>query len=125
DLRCGRLDDQTVMAVADWRARLAGAAAAVTLAGYNAVIDLAQCSTPVLLVPDTTGGEREQALRAAALSRRGGIAVGHVETLTPDILAAQVETLASGPRRPSLGLTLDGAKRSAQALLALAEARVP
>ncbi|MEL7347596.1 MAG: glycosyltransferase [Pseudomonadota bacterium] len=112
-------------AAADWRARLAGAAAAVTLAGYNAVIDLAQCNTPALLVPDTTGGEREQALRAAALSRRGGIAVGHVETLTPDILAAQVETLASGPRRPSLGLTLDGAKRSAQALLALAEARVP
>ncbi|MEO0822243.1 MAG: glycosyltransferase, partial [Pseudomonadota bacterium] len=106
-------------AAADYRARLAAAACSVSLAGYNTVMDLAPLTTPAVLVPDTTGGEREQAIRAAALAGHPGIAVLELEALTPAQLAETVEALA-GRARPPLPLALDGAERAAAALLALA-----
>ncbi|MEO1468925.1 MAG: glycosyltransferase [Pseudomonadota bacterium] len=103
----------------DWRARLAGARAAVTLAGYNTVTDLAACDTPAVLVADTTGGEREQAMRAAALAGRPGFDV--LDSVPdPDRLARLVDGLAAGPRRPPLPIRLDGAARAAALILDLA-----
>ncbi|MEM6971880.1 MAG: glycosyltransferase [Pseudomonadota bacterium] len=105
---------------ADWQARLAGAAAAVTLAGYNTVTDLAPLDTPVLLVPDTAGGQREQHIRAEALSALPGVESAAAAELTPARLAMIADRLAGGPRRAPLPITLDGAARSAALLLDLA-----
>ncbi|MEM9761437.1 MAG: glycosyltransferase [Pseudomonadota bacterium] len=105
---------------ADYRARLARAAVSISLAGYNTVTDLAPLDTPALLVPDETGGEQEQAIRADALSACPGITVRRLETLTDQELADLAETLAKGPRRPPLPLSLDGAARAAHRILELA-----
>jgi predicted glycosyltransferase len=101
---------------ADYRARLAGAAASVSLAGYNTVADLLRCGTPAVVVPMAEGGEREQLLRGAALARRG-LPVLAIEGLAPPALAGAVErAIAAGPRPPS-GIATDGAARSAAILL--------
>jgi predicted glycosyltransferase len=107
-------------AAADYRARLARAAVSVSLAGYNTVADLAALDTPAVLVPDETGGEREQAIRAEALRGRCGIRVRTLAELAPEALAALAEELATGGRRPPLGLDLGGAAASARLLLAAA-----
>ncbi|RMF40186.1 MAG: glycosyltransferase [Alphaproteobacteria bacterium] len=101
---------------ADYRARLAGAACSVSLAGYNTVADLLQCATPAVLVPMAEGGEREQALRGQALAG-SGFAVLQIGALTPERLAAAVEdAIAAGPRHDG-GIVLDGAAASARILL--------
>lgn len=105
---------------ADYRARLAGAAASVSLAGYNTVADLLGCATPAVIVPMAEGGEREQGIRAAALAARG-FAVREIAGLDPAGLAAAVEAaVAAGPRRPA-GIARNGAAESARLLLALAQ----
>ncbi|MEM9781734.1 MAG: glycosyltransferase [Pseudomonadota bacterium] len=104
----------------DWQRRLASAAATVTLAGYNTVTDLAPLSAPGLLIPDELGGQREQALRAAALARFQGIETAEVATLDPAGLAVKADALAAAPRRPPLPIALDGAERSADLLAAMA-----
>lgn len=107
----------------DYRALLAGAAASVSLAGYNTVMDLAACDTPALLVPSEEGGEREQSLRADRLAGLPGLAVCRAGTLDPARLAARVEALAAGPRRPPFPFALGGAARAARVLMATARER--
>ncbi|MEM9047073.1 MAG: glycosyltransferase [Pseudomonadota bacterium] len=102
----------------DYRARLAGAAASVSLAGYNTATDLLACRTPSLIVPMAEGGEQEQVLRGAALARLG-FATAKSDALTPLALAQTIDGLvAAGPRNPT-DLPLDGAKRAADRLLTL------
>ncbi|MCL5778143.1 glycosyltransferase [Limibaculum sp. FT325] len=101
---------------ADYRARLARAAVSVSLAGYNTVTDLAPLATPAILVPDETAGEREQAIRAAALAGLPGVAVRPLAGLAPGDLAALAEAMAGRPR-PPLPLALDGAARAAVLIL--------
>ncbi len=103
---------------ADYRALLAGAACSVSLAGYNTAMDLAACRTPAILVPFEEHGEREQAIRAAALARFDGVTVLSAAGLAPERLAAEVERAAGGPRRPPLPIARAGAARAAAALLA-------
>lgn len=106
---------------ADYRARLAGAAASVSLAGYNTVNDLLGCATPAVIVPMAEAGEQEQRLRGSALAGLG-FRLADIETLTARALASAVEAaIAAGPRAPA-GLPLDGARRAADWLLALARA---
>lgn len=102
---------------ADYRSLLARAAVSVSLAGYNTVTDLALTDTPALLVPFAEHGEREQAIRAAALARFPGITVLDAGQLTAEALAAAVEQAAGGQRRPPLPLRTDGAEVSAGAIL--------
>lgn len=101
---------------ADYRTLLGQAAASVSLAGYNTVVDLARCSTPALLVPFAEHGEREQSLRAQALARFG-MRVLDAATLTPQALAEAAETAAAAGSRPPLPLDTGGAERSAAAIL--------
>jgi len=108
---------------ADYRALLAGAACSVSLAGYNTVTDLAQVSTPAILVPFAEAGEREQTIRAEAFSGFPGVRVMAAGGLTPRALSAAAEALAAGPRRPLWPLPLDGATRSAEAILRVAATR--
>ncbi|MEM8741146.1 MAG: glycosyltransferase [Pseudomonadota bacterium] len=103
----------------DYRGRLGGAAASVSLAGYNSVADLLQCATPAIVLPMAEAGEREQILRGAALADLG-LTVLDAAALTPDMLKRAVETsIASGPRKAA-GLPLDGAARAARLLIAAA-----
>ncbi|MEL6234080.1 MAG: glycosyltransferase [Pseudomonadota bacterium] len=107
---------------ADYRARLGGAAASVSLAGYNTVADLLQCATPAVVLPMAEGGEREQIMRGAALAGLG-LSVLDAAMLTPKALNRAVEdSIASGPR-PATGLPLDGARRAAHLLIDAAAAR--
>ncbi|MDT8345953.1 MAG: glycosyltransferase [Thermohalobaculum sp.] len=99
----------------DYRVLLARAAVSVSLAGYNTVTDLTPLATPAILIPDETAGEREQAIRAAALAHLPGIAVLAADT-APEALAALAEAMAGRPR-PPLPLTLDGAGRAARLIL--------
>ncbi len=96
---------------ADYRARLAGAAASISLAGYNTACDLLACTTPAVLVPMGDGGEREQGLRAAALTRYG-FRVLH----DPDARALRAAVANAAPRPPA-PVALDGADRSAALIL--------
>ncbi|HUF57387.1 MAG TPA: glycosyltransferase, partial [Thermohalobaculum sp.] len=99
---------------ADYRALLSGAAASVSLAGYNTVLDLAACDTPAVLVPFEEKGEKEQGIRARALAGFPGIRVVPAEGLDAASLRRIAEAAAEGPRRPPLTLCRDGAERSAR-----------
>ncbi|MGF1552658.1 MAG: glycosyltransferase [Paracoccaceae bacterium] len=105
---------------ADWPDRLAAAAAAVTLAGYNTAVELAQAATPALVGPDETGGQREQAARARLMAGWPGIEITALDRLDAPALAARADALAAAPRRPPPVLDTDGAARTAALLLALA-----
>ena len=101
----------------DYRRLLSGAAVSVSLAGYNTFTDLAACDTPAVLVPFDEHGEREQVIRAGRLEGRAGFTVLRMAELTPARLAGAVERAAAGPRRPALGIDLDGARRAANIIL--------
>ncbi|MGF1500837.1 MAG: glycosyltransferase family protein [Paracoccaceae bacterium] len=104
----------------DYRRLLAGAAASVSLAGYNTAMDLAGVETPALLVPFEERGEREQRIRADLLARFAGIETASLGDLTAEALARRAECLAEGPRRARLPIAADGAARAAAELIGLA-----
>ena len=103
----------------DFRALLAAAALSVSQAGYNTVMDLLTCRTRSVLVPFSSHGQTEQALRARRLAERGWAEVVAEEELTPARLAAAIgRALANDAHRPD-GIDLDGARRSAAILAGL------
>lgn len=103
----------------DYRDHLARAACSISLCGYNTFLDLAAVATPAIVVPDATGGEREQTIRASVLRTRPGFAVLTPAEASPERLAAEAAALA-GKRRPPLPISRDGAARSAALILDLA-----
>ena len=95
--------------------------ASVSQAGYNTVTDLIRAGARAVLVPFAEAGEREQTLRARLLESRGIAVMLDPERLAPGSLAAALD-VAAGLPRPSLdSIDLDGARRSAELLLELAE----
>lgn len=84
----------------DYPSLLRAAACSISLCGYNTALDLTHCATPALLVPAAMGGDREQAIRAAAFASFEGFEVLAEDVLDPATLAATAERLARGPRRP-------------------------
>jgi predicted glycosyltransferase len=113
-----RLGPATVEPVRqDFRARLGGAAAAVSLSGYNTTLEVLLSGTPALLVPMAEGGEREQAIRAAAFATQPGLRVTALAELTPPVLAGLVADLAAQPRHEATTLRIDGAATSARLIL--------
>lgn len=109
-------------AAADFRERLARAAVAVTLCGYNTAVEVALSGTPALLVPMEEGGEREQLIRADAFARLPEIGTARIGDLTPGGLAARVEALAALPRRAP-ALAADGGAEAARIVLEMIAAR--
>lgn len=103
-------------AAPDYRARLARAAASISLCGYNTAVEVALCETPALFVPMEEGGEQEQLLRARAFARLPGLETARIAELTPEALAARAEALAAGPRRAP-ALRAAGAEVAARAVL--------
>ena len=106
----------------DYRALLAASALSISQAGYNTVMDLLLARARSVVVPFSTHGQSEQALRAGLLAERGWLCVADEATLTPERLAAAIDRAAAAPRPDPHGLDLDGARRSAALIARLAGA---
>ncbi|KAA0968996.1 glycosyl transferase family 28 [Aureimonas fodinaquatilis] len=95
----------------DFRQLLAGAAASISQAGYNTMLDLAVSKVPAILVPFAAQGEEEQTLRAQGAAKAGVAVMLKGEELTAEgLLAAVDEAIALPPRLSSL--SLNGIERS-------------
>ncbi len=116
--------DITIEAVRpDFRQMLHGAAASVSMCGYNTALDLLQTGLPAVLVPFDDGGEVEQTLRAKALASLSGIEVLSAAESTADALSEAVDqVVASGHRSPA-GLQMQGAAQSVRIVENLLEQR--
>ena len=102
---------------ADFTSLLATCHVSLSQGGYNTVMELLALRTPAVIVPFADGQESEQALRATLLAERGALDVLEADSLDPALLAA---TLTRRARTGALAinLDLDGARRSADIVLA-------
>ena len=75
---------------ADFPALLHRCHLSISLAGYNTVMDVLRAQCRSILVPSTTGGESEQAVRARLLAERGVIQMAEGSTLTADSLVKAI-----------------------------------
>ena len=94
--------------VPDLAAAAAGAAAVVTMGGYNTLCELVRAGTPTVVVPRVEP-RREQAIRAALFARRGVVSV--VEPgpeLAARLRRALALAMAGGRRRGPAPIPLDG-----------------
>ena len=96
----------------DFRQMLHHAAASVSLCGYNTALDVLQAGTPAVFVPFDAGGEVEQSLRAAALSKLDGVAVLKTRDLTAQTLTNALRHVMAQPRRADTSIAMNGAARS-------------
>jgi predicted glycosyltransferase len=94
---------------------LAGASASLSQGGYNTTLDVLQAGVPALVVPFSEGREDEQGRRARRLHELGALRVLEPARLEPHALAAAVRELA-GFKPVPLGLQMDGARRSVEAI---------
>ncbi len=100
---------------------LARCHASISQAGYNTATDLLRAGARAVLVPHAEADEREQQVRAEVFAARGFAVVLPPDRLRPDRLAAALDAAAALPRPHGPHIDLDGARRSAELLLALAE----
>ena len=98
---------------ADFHELLARCAVSVSQGGYNTIVDLLSLRVPALVVPYEDDSEREQAVRAAALARRGLLKVLSYRALRPITLARAINAVEQGPGMPPISVNLDGARNSA------------
>jgi predicted glycosyltransferase len=95
----------------DFRQLLAGAAASVSQAGYNTVMDILAARPPAVLVPFASEQETEQTLRAERMAECG-LAVHLPEAdLSASTLADAIGT-AMAMQQSDTTFPLDGAERS-------------
>lgn len=93
----------------DFREMLSGAAASVSMCGYNTAMDLLQSGVPAVLVPFDDGGEVEQTLRGQSLAAQGGFEVLMAQDVTPDSLSRNVTRVLKSGKRSAASLRMDGA----------------
>ena len=93
----------------DFRQMLYGAAALVSMCGYNTTLDVLQSGVPAVFVPFDDGGEVEQTLRAESLARLPGIRVLPAAELTPERLLQALREVMADPPRTGQSLHFDGA----------------
>ncbi|MDZ5451360.1 glycosyltransferase [Labrys sedimenti] len=105
----------------DFPALLAGAAASVSQAGYNTMIDLTRAGVPAVIVPFEQGKEAEQRLRAERFHALGlaGI-VGEADLSGSSLAAAVKAALARAPGKAPV-LALDGIAASVRTVEAAAQ----
>jgi predicted glycosyltransferase len=107
----------------DLRQMLMGAKASVSMCGYNTAMDLLQTGCPSVLIPFDAGDEVEQTLRGQSLGQMPGFEVVKSSELSPQTLLAALQRVTSAPRREVGSLELDGARRSVEIAIQLAEQR--
>ena len=105
----------------DFREMLTGAAASVSMCGYNTALDLLQTGLPAVLVPFDDGGEVEQSLRARSLAALPAVDVIPTVELTPQAMAAAVGTVMSEGRRSGDGVAMRGAQQTVEIVQNLLE----
>ena len=111
----GVRDLELVRSVPDLSSELAGAAAAVSQAGYNTTLEIVRAGVPALAVPYATPEEDEQLRRARRLERLGLLRVLEPDRLEPAVLAAEIERLLDfEPARSDIDL--DGGHGTCQEL---------
>lgn len=108
----GALDITIEPVRSDFRQMLTGAAASVSMCGYNTALDLLQTGLPAVLVPFDDGGEVEQTLRSRALAAQPGIEVLMAQDATPARMASAVARVLKRGRRSPVGLEMHGAEES-------------
>lgn len=106
----------------DFRQMLHHARASVSMCGYNTALDILQAGTPAVFVPFDAGGEVEQSLRAAALSKMDGIEVIKSAALDATTLLQAVYSVLAAPDRPAQTQGLDGAENTVRVLETLCRA---
>jgi predicted glycosyltransferase len=103
----------------DMEAVVAGARAAVTMAGYNTISELLGAGTPALLIPRVIPRE-EQLVRARALAEAGLAEMLHPNELSPAVVRAKLGDLLQRPATPPQARQQDGARHAARLVLDLA-----
>ena len=94
---------------------LASCQLSISQGGYNTIMELIATRCPSVVVPFAEGGESEQTLRARMLVERQVLGMVDPEFLTAGTLAAAIDA-AKPPA--ALDLNLDGARQSADGLIA-------
>ena len=105
----------------DFRDLLGGAAASVSMCGYNTALDILQTGVRAVLIPFDDGGEVEQGLRADALASQPGIAMLTQDALSGGALAQALTRVMNAPARPPRTSGMDGATQTVQIVHALAQ----
>lgn len=105
----------------DFTRLLLDAGVSVSQAGYNTVADLAVTGCPAVLIPfeGPNGRETEQPTRSRLMKAADRAIIVPETQLTPVALADAVQKAAATPRNGIALYRTDGARRSAQALMAL------
>ncbi len=96
---------------ADFPALLGRAILSISQAGYNTVTDIIASGVPALLIP-RQGPEQEQRIRARAMADRLSAIL-----VSDSVCAAAITDLLEGGRRDPHPEWLDGARRSAAAIM--------
>ena len=89
--------------------------------GYNTVMDVLTTRARSVLAPFGAHGQSEQTLRARRLARRGWVQVVEPDSLSPRTLAAAIDRAWRGPAPDPRGIDLDGARKMAAMVAALAQ----
>jgi predicted glycosyltransferase len=115
---------RVVTGCADAARWIPGAAAIVTMAGYNSLCEVLAWEKKAVVVP-RTGPSAEQRMRSTLFSRRSLIRSINPERLTSERLGAGLYRLLAEEDVPNLANIppLNGAERAAETLLDLVQAR--
>ncbi len=110
DLSAHASTNVTVEAVRkDFRQMLSGAAASISLCGYNTALDILQACTPAVFIPFDEGNEVEQGLRADALAKWPGITTLRRADLSSQALTDALTDVINAPRRALMMDSFNGA----------------
>ncbi len=104
----------------DFRALLAHARLSISQGGYNTVMDVLAAEVPAVVVPFSTLGETEQALRARVFAARGLLSVVIEDPPSAEAVARGVQEALNAPPRGLAGVRVDGAAETARILAAMA-----
>ena len=107
----------------DFRQMLHGAAASVSMCGYNTALDVLQAGTPAVLIPFDAGNEVEQTLRANSLASLPAMSVLSNADLTPETLFSHVQQVITEGPRQKLDLGFDGAAQTVKLACEIADNR--
>ncbi len=103
----------------DFRALLGQARLSISQGGYNTVMDVLAARIPAVVVPFSSRGETEQALRARVFAARGLLHIVEDDPLTGEALARGVGAALASPPRGLEGIGTEGARETARILTAL------
>ena len=104
----------------DFRALLTRARLSISQGGYNTVMDVLAAKVPAVVVPFSTLGETEQALRARVFAAKGLLRVVTEDPPSAEAVARGVQEALNAPSRGLEGLRVDGAAETARILAAVA-----